>query len=68
MKITITATAPRGAGKTYILNRLADEVRKIQAELPRREFTLELVEVHPHNDETNQSVSQMLKHFMDDGK
>jgi transcription termination factor Rho len=47
MRIEIKATAPRGAGKTYILNRLAEEVRRIQAELPGRKISLVLVEEHP---------------------
>lgn len=46
VRIEIVATGLRGAGKTYLLNRLADEVRKLQDELPGRKIELILTEKH----------------------
>ncbi len=46
LRVQIIATGLRGAGKTYILNRLADELRQIQEELPGREIQIVLTEEH----------------------
>lgn len=44
--VEIKATGLRGIGKTYILDRLAAEVRAIQDELPGRKIKLILTEKH----------------------
>lgn len=42
--VEIKVTGLRGAGKTYVLNKLAAEIKKIQDETPGRTIRVTLVE------------------------